>query len=140
MAEDVSWTGKIKTPFVLSTGRAALTVILLLQVATESGIVGVVVVEALAIARARGGVYKVVCQTGPFAGQYSVLKHGARPEVMAQLRERRVNIVHWHQVSFWFIYTSNNNLCAALLTAHICCEKLTVQRGALWHPGALVHL
>lgn len=89
--------------FKLSTGRAALEVILLLQVTTESGIVGVMVVEALAIARATGGVYKVVCRTGPCAGQQSVLKHGGRPEEMAQLRERRVNIVHWHQVSFWSI-------------------------------------
>lgn len=86
---------------LLSTGEAAVKGMLLLQVATESGTVGVEVVEKLAIARARGGVYKVVCQTGPCAGQLSVLKHGRRPEELAQLTLRRVSTADWHQVSFW---------------------------------------
>jgi hypothetical protein len=72
---------------------------LLLQVATESSVVGLTVVEALATPRARGGVYKVMCRAGPWAGQHSVLKHGGRPQELAQLRERRVNTVEWHQVT-----------------------------------------
>lgn len=93
--------------------------ILLLQVATESDIVEVMVVEALAIARARGGVYRVVCRTGPWAGQQSVLKHGGRPEELAQLRERRVNTANWHQVSFWI----NLILTAASFSYELHCGR-----------------
>ena len=77
---------------------ACLTAILLVQVATESGEVAVTVLEALSMARARGGAYRVLCQTGPRAGQQSVLKHGGRPSELAQLRQSGIDTASWHQV------------------------------------------
>ncbi len=84
----------------------AVIIITLMQFATESGVLDLTVVESLAMARTRGGVYRVVCQTGQWAGQHCVLKHGGRPEELAQVQERRVDTSNWHHVSFWtYLFT-----------------------------------
>ena len=56
------------------------------------------VLKPLATALARGGAYRVLCQTGPWAGQQFVLKHGGRPGELAQLRLRGMSTASWHQV------------------------------------------
>ena len=79
---------------------ACMTANLLSQVATDSGVVAMTVLEPLATALARGGTYRVPCHTLPRAGQQSVLKHSGRPSELAQLRQRGVDTASWHQVCF----------------------------------------
>ena len=86
---------------VLAEVIACMTAILLVQVASNSGDVAMVVLEPLATARARGGIYRVLYQTGPHTGQQSVLKHGGKPCELAQLQHSGVSTANWHQVCFW---------------------------------------